>query len=361
MNKIKILFTGLSQNMGGIESFLINVYRNIDKEKFDISFLIFKGKKVCFYDELKAKNVKFFEITSRKENYFKFVREIKQVYKENNFDYIHFNLVNFNCPERIILAKKYSSAKLIIHSHNGNIVNTAKNQLLHSIGKIILKNIDCIRLACGEEAGKFLFGNKNYDIITNGIEVNKFKFNNNYKDEYRKKFNINNEFVIGLIARFDEQKNHSFLIDIFNEYVKLNKNCKLVLVGEGRLQEQIKNKVKKLELSNKVLFLGKRTDSNKLYSLFDVYVMPSLFEGLSISIIEAQANGLQCYTSTDVDKNSNITGNVNFLPLTLAPEQWAKKISEKDNKRDERIYEKIPEIYDIEYTVSKLTKIYINK
>lgn len=150
--KLKVLFTGLSPNMGGIENFLINVYRNIDKEIIDISFLVFKGNKVCFYDELKASGVKFFEVTHRKQNYFKFIKDLKQIYANNDFDYIHFNLVDFNCPERITLANKYSKAKIIIHSHNGNIERNIRNTLLHNIGKYRIE-YSYIRLACGEEAG----------------------------------------------------------------------------------------------------------------------------------------------------------------------------------------------------------------
>lgn len=358
MKKIRVLFTGLSNNMGGIESFLINIYRNIDKDKFDVSFLIFKGEKVCFYDELKKNGVKFFEITKRKSNYLKFISDLKNVFKNNEFDFIHFNLVNFNCTERILIANKYSKAKIIIHSHNGNIEKSLKNKILHTIGKISLRKVNYIALACGEEAGRFLFNNNNFKVINNGINFENYMYDEKIRKQYQKELKIGNSFVMGLIARFDDQKNHEFLIDIFEEYLKLNDNAKLVLIGEGRLLPQIKNKVREVKIEDKVIFLGRRADANKLYSLFDIYIMPSKFEGLSISIVEAQVNGLTCYTSNNVDRKSNISGNVKFLDLNMKAKEWAKIIYEENNKRDMEIVNKIPKEYDIRNTVCELTEIY---
>lgn len=361
MKKIKVLYTGLSPKLGGIENFLINVYRNIDKNKVEISFLVFSGEKVCFFDELKNDGVKFFEITSRKDNYLRFINDLKNVYIKNEFDYIHFNLVNYNCPERILLANKYSNAKLIIHSHNGNMERSKKNILLHNIGRFLIRKIDVIRLACGDEAGNFLFGDSSFEVINNGIELDKFIYDEDARYTLRKSLGINNEFCIGLIARFDEQKNHKFLIDIFDKYQRLNSDSKLILIGEGILKNTIIEKVKQLGLEDKVMFLGKRMDANKLYSIFDIYLMPSIFEGLSISIVEAQVNGLKCYTSTNVDKNSNVTGNVMFLDLNKSEEYWAKKIFDDDTKRDSNSLEKIPDIFYIENTAKKLMQIYDRK
>lgn len=212
-----------------------------------------------------------------------------------------------------------------------------------------------------KKQGKFLFESKNFKIINNGINIDKYIFNSENKEKYKREFNLNNEFVIGLIARFDEQKNHKFLLEVFNEYQKLNPNSKLILIGEGKLETQIKSRVKELELENKVLFLGRRMDAYKIYSLFDIYLMPSLFEGLSISIVEAQVNGLKCYTSTAVDKSSNICGNVEFLDLELGAKKWAETILKSYNNRDKSILKKIPKEYDIKNTVFELMNIYFNK
>ena len=161
MDKKNILYIGYSSNMGGIERFLLNVCKNLDKEKFAISFLINKEKKVCFQDELQEIGVKFFEVTNRKKNYIHYLKDLKKIYCENNFDIIHFNIMNFSCFERIIFAKKYSKARIIIHSHSGEMNKVyRKTRFLDKIGRFLTKNIEYEKIACGQKAGEWLFGEK---------------------------------------------------------------------------------------------------------------------------------------------------------------------------------------------------------
>lgn len=356
MDKIKILYIGLSPNFGGIERFLINVCKNIDRNKFEISFLIFKGKKVCCQEELEKLGIKFLEITHRKKNYVKFLKELKTVFTNHDFDYIHFNLVNFKCPERILFANKYSRAKIILHSHNALLKNF---ELTHYVGKFLIRKIECIRLACGEEAGKFLFGDKSFRILNNGMDLRKFEFNQENRNEIRNEIKVSEkDVVIGLIAKLEEQKNHSFLINVFEEYQKLNQASKLILIGEGSLKDKLVEQVKQLGIQDKVLFLGRRNDTEKIYSAMDIFVMPSWFEGFSIAIAEAQANGLKCYTSKNVSEESNIIGNVEFLSLDENAEFWAKRIFQEENKREQEAINKIPNQFKIEETVKILSEIY---
>lgn len=356
MDKIKVLYIGMSPNFGGIERFLMNICNYIDKSKFEISFLIFKGRKVCFQDELEKMGIKFFEITHRRQNYLKFLKELKEVFVKYEFDYIHFNLVNYKCTERILLAKKYSKAKIIIHSHNAAL---KKFELMHYIGKFLTRNIECIRIACGNEAGKFMFDKKEFLVLNNGMDINTFQFNAVNRNEIRDELSIkNDETVMGLIAKLEEQKNPQFLLEVFYEYQKLNSESKLLLIGEGSLRNELEEKSKMLEIQNKVLFLGKRDDTEKIYSAMDVFVMPSWFEGVSIAIVEAQVNGLKCYTSTNVARESNVTGNVEFLSLDETAKVWARKIFEKDNARDKNAINKVPNKFRIEETVKILNDLY---
>lgn len=360
---MKILFIGISPNFGGIQRFLINVCNYIDKEKFEIGFLIFKGNKVCFQDELESIGCKFYEVTNRKENYLQYINDLKRIYSENNFDIIHFNIMNFSLFERIVLAKNYSKARIIIHSHSSGINKVyKKTQMLDKIGRILCKNIKYEKIACGQEAGKWLFGEKEFVVLNNGMEVDKFKFDNKNRMQIRNELKIDDKTkVIGHIGAMYPVKNHKFLIDIFNEYQKLENDSKLILVGEGHLKSELEQQVKKLNLQDKVLLLGRRDDAEKIYSVMDIFVMPSLFEGLSIAIIEAQANGLKCYTSTNVARESNVTGNVEFLSLNESAKNWAKKIYENDNFRDKKAIDRIPKEFRIEETVKKLSEIYEEK
>lgn len=362
MEKIKILFIGYGTNLGGIETFLYNLVKNADSDKFSFSFLTFKGnKEVVFNDELINMGCKIYKITPRAKNYLKFLKELKDVYKNNKFDYIHFNLMDFSCFERITYANKYSNAKLIIHSHCGNgkyIKNKSKiSQLLNKYGKHKMKNIKYFRVACGKEAGDYMFAPHPFTIFNNGIDFNKFKFNKSYRYEIRKKLNINDdEICIGLVAAFLPAKNHEFLIDIINNLK--HKKVKLMLIGTGILEKVIKEKVNKLNLNNQVIFLGKKADAFKFYSAMDIYVMPSISEGLSISLCEAQVNGLKCYTSDEVDKQSNISGNVEFLSLSKHPKEWAEYILQSDNTRDKNVLEKIPNEFNAKESYKKIYKFY---
>lgn len=361
MNKIKILYIGLSPNLGGIETYLYNLYKNMDKSKFEVSFLVFKGKKVCFYDELKAEGVKFFEITHRNKNYRQFLKDLKEVYSNNQFDYIHQNLMNYSCFERITYAHKYSNAKIIIHSHtagHGKAVGL-KTRILHFIGRLKIKNIPILRVACSDAAGKMMFGKKKFKIFNNGIDVDKFRYDINNRTDIRKELNIDDKtFVLGLIGMFETVKNHKFLLNIFSEYIKNNKNSKLLLVGEGRLKKDIEELSKTLNIEKNVLFIGKRLDVWKVYSAMDVYVMPSLYEGISIALIEAQANGLKCYTSDGVDVKSDLTGNVRFLSLNHKPSEWASFIYNCDNNRDEDVISKFPKEFLSKKTCEEVYKFY---
>lgn len=363
MGRIKILYIGMSPNFGGIERVLINICKYIDKSKFEISFLIFKGKKVCFQDELEEMGIKFFEVTHRRENYFKFLRDLKKVYQENDFDVIHFNLMSFDCFERIVLANKYSKAKLIVHSHSTPISKIyKKTQILDKLGRFFTKKIGYVKIACGEEAGKWLFGEKEFLVLDNGMEVEKFRFNQKNRANVRKELEINDSTkVFGHVGRFENQKNHKFLVEVFYEYQKLDANCKLMLVGEGILKKEIETQVQELGIQDKVIFLGRRDDMEKIYSAMDIFVMPSLFEGFGIVIVEAQLNGLKCYASTEVPGVTNFSKNVEFISLQKDAKYWAKKIYEENVQRNENAINKVPNKFRIEETVKILSEIYEEK
>lgn len=361
MRKTKILMNGMSSNLGGIEVFIYNFYKNLDKEKYEFNLLVLDyGKKVAYEDELIANGVNLYKITPRSKNYFKFRNELKEVYKNGNFDVIHLNLMNLACPERITFAYKYSNAKIIIHSHHASSKDISfVDRVMDNFGRFLVKNIPCYRLACGQDAGKYLFKNKEFKVIQNGIDIDKFVFNEDNRKHIRNELNIkNNEKCMGLVAAFLPVKNHEFLMDIFNELIKEDSNYKLMLIGTGPDEIKIKKKAKMMNLSDKVLFLGKKNDANRYYSAMDLFVMPSISEGLSISLCEAQVNGLACYTSDGVDKSSNITGNAKFLSLKKSAGEWAKEICGSNCMRDTEVVSKVPKEFDCKNSYSKLFEFY---
>ena len=193
-------------------------------------------------------------------------------------------------------------------------------------------------MCCSELAGRWLFGNKEYDkgnvyLLNNAIDLDKFKYDEKIRSEKRKKLNISDDtLVIGHVGRFVEQKNHRFLIDIFNEIHKQNSNSILLLAGQGPLMEEIKSKVESLGLEKFVIFLGQRNDIDELYQAFDVFCLPSLYEGLPVVGVEAQATGLLCIFSDDMTKETKVLDTTEFLSLKQSAEEWANDIVKKQSK-----------------------------
>lgn len=360
MAKIKILYEGLSSNLSGIETFVYNLIKNADKDVFEFYIMLDNEVIMPYQDELEDMGCKIIKVFNRKDNYKKYLSDLKETYTKNKFDIIHINVMSYSVFERITYACKYSNAKIIVHSHNGGYTNKLyRTRILHQIGKLMIKKCEFINVACGDKAGKFMFKNQNFEIFTNGIDIEKFKYSDKNRKEIRNELNIkDDEFVIGEIAAFLEVKNHEFLIDFFKIYSDNNPKSKLVLVGVGPKLESIKDKVRVLGLNDKVLFLGKRTDVNKIYSALDLYIMPSFSEGLSISLCEAQINGLKCYTTDGVDKTSNITGNVDFISLDEGCKKWVDIISKDINDRHNFVLNKIPDEYVSSKSYKKIYDYY---
>jgi glycosyltransferase involved in cell wall biosynthesis len=269
--------------------------------------------------------------------------------------------MSYEAFERIVWSLKYTTAKVIVHSHNAGFGSNAKThtRLLHQIGKNLLKNKDFLRVACGDYAGKWIFEDKPFTILNNGVNAQKFEFNKAKRQEFREKYNISEDtIVLGHTGRIEIQKNHDFLIDIFNSYHTKNPNSKLMLVGDGSLKQSLENKVAMLNLSNDVIFTGFTKNVNEYYSAFDYFVMPSLFEGLSISLVEAQFNGLKCISSDSVDPTSDISKNVVFLSLKKSANDWAQEIINIESMRDINILKNINQDFLIENSVKKLEKFY---
>lgn len=363
MKKIRVLIIGMSSNLGGIETYLYNLYKNADKEKFQFDFTNVTEDDIVYKKELEKDDCKVFKLTPRYKNYKKHIDDLKNIFLNNDYDYVHYNIMSYSWYEPIIVANKYSKAKIIIHSHCGSSNylkgNHFRTTILNILGKYKTRRIPYIRVACGKQAGDYMFGKKKYLVFNNGIDLEKFKFNEKYRKEIRGSLNIDKKTnLYGLVAAFFPIKNHEFLIEIFNEILKKENNSKLVLIGEGETKQKIKGKVEELDIKDKVLFLGKRTDVYKIYSALDIYIMPSLTEGLSISLVEAQVNGLKCYTSDGVDTNSDITGNVKFISLKKSAQEWSKFIFNNNNKRDSKVSDKIPEEFNAKKSYDKVFKFY---
>lgn len=328
---VRILHFVSKMDRGGQETFIMNIYRNIDRNKFQFDFLCTNREKGDYDDEIYSLGGKILYLdTPQKGGKFakyyyaqkEHIRQLKQIAKD--YDIIHLH--NYHAFSSYLDVKACQSAgfkHIILHSHN----TCAPRIKLHNIFKKFLaqqKNIT--RFACSKDAGYWMFGDKKFDVIYNGVDTDVFKFDEQSRQELRKELGIENCFVIGMVGRFNYQKNHIFALEVFKECVQKNPDARLVLVGKGELESEIKSNIERLGIKDKVLMLGTRNDVNKLMSAFDILFMPSLFEGLSVVMVEAQYCLLPIVTSQTITDEVIISNNFIKLNLNEDKKNWADKI-----------------------------------
>lgn len=351
---------------GGVEAVTINYYRNIDKNKVQLDFICDEDSTNIPYEEIEKMGGKVIIIPSYSKP-FKYHKALKRVLKEGNYKIIHSN-INTLSVFSLFAAKCAGVPVRIAHSHSTTNKKEKKKNLMKQVLRPFSKVFATDYMCCSELAGRWLFGNKEYDkgnvyLLNNAIDLDKFKYNESLRKKKRKELGIkDNTLVIGHIGRFVAQKNHDFLIDIFDEIHKKNNNSILLLAGQGPLMEDIKNKVKELNLDDNVKFLGQRNDANELYQAFDVFLLPSLYEGLPVVGVEAQAAGLLCYLSDDMTKETKVLDITKFMSLNNTPKEWADNILDdvKKYKRIDTSKEMTAKNFNIKEEAKKLEEYYLN-
>ena len=352
---------------GGVEAVVMNYYRHINRSKVQFDFICDEDSINIPYDEIKTLGGKVILIPPYQE-IIRYHKTLKRVLKDGKYKIVHSH-INTLSVFSLFAAKCAGIPIRIAHSHSTTNKKEKKKHLLKQLLRPFSKLFATDFMCCSEHAGRWLFGNKEYNkgnvyLLNNAIDIDKFKYNEKIRKEVRNELGIKDDaLVIGHIGRFVEQKNHEFLIEIFKEVHNKNKNSILLLVGQGPLMEKIKNKVKSLSLEGNVIFLGQRKDVNRLYQTFDVFLLPSLYEGLGMVLIEAQTSGLYCIASTEIPKTAQVTNNLQFISLSNNPEYWSKKILEyyKKNNRKKLNIETIEKNFSIYNEANKLTDFYKNK
>lgn len=346
---------------GGAETFMMNAYRNIDRTKIQFDFLIYDDFEDVkpYNNEIHKLGGKIYSVPNPNKNILAYIQAVKKLLKDKHFDIVH-NEIFFGGGLNLYLAKQAGVSKRVAHSHattDGKGNNIAMNAIRKIFQHMLLKNATNY-LACSYEAGIGLYGeDQPFIFVPNGIDLESYQNISQSKEEIRDKLNIpKNAHVIGNIGRFEEQKNHKFLIDIFEKVVEKNPNSHLILIGEGSLEDKIKEKVASLDLQSKVSFLGLRDDIPQLLKSMDVFLMPSLYEGLPISAVEAQAANLKLVLSTEVSKETALSNNVHFVSLKEEPVSWATIILSEPfgNKPTENL-----NLYDMRKTAIQLEKAYL--
>ncbi len=351
---------------GGVESVIMNYYRHLDHSKVQFDFICDEDSTRIPYDEIKKLGGRVF-LVPKYQNLPKYLKALEKLFKENKYRIVHAN-INTLSVFPLYAAKKAGVPVRISHSHSTSNPKEWKRNLIKNILRPFSKRYATDYFACSELAGRYLFGNKAFDqgevkIIHNAIDIEKFKFDEVARKKLRKEFGIKDStVVIGHVGRFVQQKNHTFLVDVFKEYHKKNPDSKLLLVGSGPLEDEIKKKVEKLGLKDFVLFLGQRDDINKLYSAMDVFCLPSLYEGLGVVGIEAQVAGLPCMFSDKIPDDIKITDSIRFIKLTDKLEIWGDEIVKVViDKRSSTVSNRCTKNYNIEEAVTFLKIEYFSK
>lgn len=359
----RVLQVVTSMDRGGAETMIMNHYRAIDRTKIQFDFLVHRSHQGAYDNEIRQLGGRIYRaFPIRPWNYCKYFKFLNKFFNEHYADFIAVHShIQENSGFPLKYAKKYGIKCRISHSHIADLGIDYKYPF-RKYGKYYVNKYASEKFACGKDAGIFLYGKKSKFItFNNAIDSNKFKYNTEILIKTRAKLGIENKFVIGHIGRFCYQKNHTYIIDIFNELLKLKPNSTLVLVGDGPLRSGIEDKVNKLQIQNNVLFLGIRGDISDLMQAFDILLFPSLFEGLPVSIIEAQAAGLPCVLSDTIDNKTAITPNVSFISLSADIQKWVETLlSFQDFERKDTSEYIINANYDIHRNATWLTNFYLN-
>lgn len=361
-NLIRILHVVTYMGRGGLETMIMNYYRHIDRSKVQFDFLVHRDFKADYDDEIIKLGGKIHRIPRLipwSHGYRKSLNNFFRTHPEYKIVHVHQD-----CLSAIILkaAKKYNVPVRIAHSHSSNQDKNLK-LLIKLYYRRKIKKFSTDLFACGKEAGDWMFIGEKYQIIHNAIDSNLYTYNEEKCKKVRRELDIPNDvFVIGHVGRFNTVKNHSFLLDIFSALKKYKKDSILVLVGDGELREKIEKKATELGIKDSIIFTGVRSDVADIMQAMDCFVFPSLYEGLPVTLIEAQAAGLHCVVSEKVSVECNKTGLVERVSLDEPKEIWAECILNKIGLNRQNATEMIKKAgYDININVQQLQNYYLTK
>ena len=304
----------------GITSVILNYCRNINKDGLDFDFLIADRISSIYKEELEKSRVAVYCLP-RKSKPLRYLFETYKIMKKNQYDIVHVHGNSSFMILDILPAKLTRIPIRIVHAHN----TKCSNDKLHKLLLPVMEKLCTNRFACGEAAGKWMYGEKTYLELKNGIDLRKYHHNDWIRQKYREKLCAGDKKVIGHVGSFVEQKNHMFILDMYVRLLEEDKNNILLLAGAGPLFEEIKEKAKEKNISDNIIFLGVTSEVDKYIQAMDVLLLPSLFEGLPVVLIEAQAAGLNCIVSDKVTREADLTHSMNFLSISDV-EPWVEVI-----------------------------------
>lgn len=351
----------------GAETFLMKIMRNLEREKYQMDYCVTTFEEGYYDNEIKELGGKIYRVTPKTKGPIKNFFAIKDLVKREQYKYV-MRVSQHSLSALELLAAKMGGAEVLVYrSSNSNTCGGKVNTLLHNLCKWMSSYIPNVKIAPSSEAAVFMFGKKQLQkgsvlLLPNALDVETYRFNESNRNDIRDSLHIEDRFVIGHVGRFTEQKNHFFLLDVFKKVCNMDKSAVLLLVGDGELKDRVIEYAKELNVYEKIIFTGVRSDVPELLSAMDAFLFPSLYEGMPNTVIEAQAAGLPCLIADTITREANITGLVEYFPLECSAEKWAKKILEfKDYEHKDTRKDFYKNHYDIESSVSAFVKSTFNK
>lgn len=358
----------IGDNKSGIDTYLLNVSAILRDAGHDIDFLT--NEKTEYMSGIcEERGIGLIEIPTLK-NIPNQLKAMKDIFNRKHYDVAYFNISEAFNSIGAIAAKQCKIEKIIIHSHSTSVGGSAEikkaiRKVLHFLfKKFVVKKVGTDFFACSQLAAEWMFDksilkNGKYVIVDNAVEVKQFAFNPAIRTKKREELCLENKYIIGHVSGFTPTKNVSFLIDVINAAKEKDTDAHLLLVGEGDETEKVKEKVAALGVEEYVTFLGRRADVNELLQAFDVFVLPSIFEGAPVVAIEAQVSGMMVYLSDTVTREVKLSEKCKYISLNDSPNKWAEIIlNDKDYNRDYTDFSQATYCYDTNKLKQKLVKLF---
>lgn len=358
MKQILVVNT-VPMETNGITNVIMNLYDNIDAERFHMDFVAINECSRDIREKISARGSKLFVIKGRLKNPIVYMCKLAKIAR--GYDIVHAHGNSATLLLEMAAARCAVVTVRIAHSHN----STCKHVLVDKVCRPLFYKLCNGRLSCGDQAGRWLFGKRKFTIICNGIDTEKYVFSESCRLNIRGKIGWDdNNIVLGHVGAFNEFKNQNFIIDIFADLNKKESRYRLLLIGDGPMMEELKKKTDELGLERRIVFFGASSHVDRLLNAIDLILMPSFHEGFPLTLVEEQANGLSCIVSDRIGKEVNLSGNVEFLPIDQGTELWINAIQnyENDCDRKEKSKDAIKKIaaagYDVKGSAKTLENYY---
>lgn len=357
-----LMINTVDTNRNGITNVIFNLCQAIDKKDLVIDYVSINEPAHVYVQQIEAGGGHLFVLSRRMNRIGAYIGGLRDLIRQGNYDIVHAHGNSATLVLEMLAARKAGCRICIAHSHS----TSCRSLMLHKLLNPFFQCCCTHRLACGEEAGKWLFGNRPFKVVNNGVRTERFAFQPDSRQAFREHYGFRKEdLVIGHVGEFNDAKNQEFLVEVLAKLTSINEDFRLLLIGDGPLREKVEEKVAEFGLMERVLFAGVTDRIPEHLSAVDLIVMPSRYEGLPLSLIEAQASGLHCVVSDNITHEVDKTGNLIFLPLDSGATYWAEIIAKMQLSKDRNTLcdEAIKKIkacgYDIYTEAVKLKEYYL--